>query len=108
MNFDFLKRQDGYYDLFADACIEAERVFAMAPAMCAVGCRKALELAVKWVYAVDTTIHMPYRDNLSSLLHEQSFAACVDGRVWKSCWELTSWETTPCIRTRRLRAMTPS
>lgn len=83
MNFDFLKRQDGYYDLFADACIEAERVFAMAPAMCAVGCRKALELAVKWVYAVDTTIHMPYRDNLSSLLHEQSFAACVDGRVWK-------------------------
>lgn len=83
MNFDFLKRQDGYYDLFADACIEAEKVFAMAPAMCAVGCRKALELAVKWVYAVDTTIHMPYRDNLSSLLHEQSFAACVDGRVWK-------------------------
>ena len=47
MNFDFLKEQNGYYDLFADACIEAEKVFSTSPAMCAVGCRKALELAVK-------------------------------------------------------------
>ena len=37
MNFDFLKRDDGYYDLFADACIEAEKIFATSPAMCAVG-----------------------------------------------------------------------
>ena len=47
MNFDFLKRDDHYYELFADGCIEAEKVFATSPAMCAVGCRKALELAVK-------------------------------------------------------------
>ena len=44
MNFDFLKREDGYYDLFADACVEAEKIYATSPAMCAVGCRKALEL----------------------------------------------------------------
>ena len=56
MNFDFLKDQDGYYDLFADACIEAEKIFASSPAMCAVGCRKALELAVKWVYSADSSI----------------------------------------------------
>ncbi len=83
MNFDFLKRDDGYYDLFANACIEAERVFASAPAMCAIGCRKALELAVKWVYAADSSISMPYKDNLSSLLHEYSFKECVDERVWR-------------------------
>ena len=83
MNFDFLKRQDGYYDLFADACIEAEKIYAASPAMCAVGCRKALELAVKWVYAIDQSICMPYRDNLSSLLHESSFRDCVDERVWR-------------------------
>ena len=69
MNFDFLKRDDGRYDLFADACIEAETVFATSPAMCAVGCRKALELSVKWVYAADSTMQMPYKDNLSSLIH---------------------------------------
>lgn len=83
MNFDFLKRDDGRYDLFADACIEAEKVFATSPAMCAVGCRKALELAVKWVYAADSTMQMPYKDNLSSLIHEYSFKHCVDERVWR-------------------------
>lgn len=83
MNFDFLKRQDGYYDLFADACIEAEKIYATSPAMCAVGCRKALELAVKWIYTIDNTISMPYRDNLSSLLHERSFIEAVDERVWR-------------------------
>ncbi len=83
MNFDFLKEQDGYYDLFADACIEAEKVFSSSPAMCAIGCRKALELAVKWVYAADASISMPYKDNLSSLLHEYSFKQCVDERVWR-------------------------
>lgn len=83
MNFDFLKEQDGYYDLFADACIEAERIFASSPAMCAVGCRKALELAVKWVYAADSSISMPYKDNLASLLHEYTFKECVDERVWR-------------------------
>ena len=83
MNFDFLKRKDGYYNLFADACIEAEKVYATSPAMCAVGCRKALELAVKWVYAIDESITMPYRDNLASLLHERSFMDAVDGRVWR-------------------------
>lgn len=82
-NFTFLKEQNGYFDLFADACIEAEKVFADSPAMCAVGCRKALELAVKWVYAADSTIKVPYKDNLSSLLHEYSFRIAVDDRVWR-------------------------
>lgn len=82
MNFDFLKREDGYYAMFADACIEAEKIYATSPAMCAVGCRKALELAVKWVYAVDKSISMPYRDNLSSLIHERSFQECLDERIW--------------------------
>ncbi len=35
-------------------------MYAASPAMCAVGCRKALELAVKWVYAADNTMQMPY------------------------------------------------
>lgn len=83
MNFDFLKEQNGYYDLFAVACTEAEKVFSSSPAMCAIGCRKALELAVKWVYAADSSISRPYKDNLSSLLHEYSFKQCVDERVWR-------------------------
>lgn len=80
-NFEFLKNQKEYA-LFASAAIEAEKVYASAPAMCAVGCRKALELAVKWVYAADNTIQMPYRDNLQSLIHEPSFRFAVDYNTW--------------------------
>ena len=81
-NFEFLKDKKEYA-LFSPACIEAERIYSSAPAMCAVGCRKALELAVKWVYAADTTMKMPYRDNLQSLIHEQSFRFAVDDNTWK-------------------------
>ena len=81
MNFSFLS-QKPEYALFASACVEAEKVYASAPAMCAVGCRKALELAVKWVYSADQTMKMPYKDNLQSLIHEPSFRFAVDSNTW--------------------------
>lgn len=80
-NFSFLKMKKEY-ELFAPACMEAEKIYASAPAMCAVGCRKALELAVKWVYSADKTMKMPYRDNLQSLIHEPSFRFAVDSNTW--------------------------
>lgn len=80
-NFEFLKSKKEYA-LFTAAAIEAERVYTSSPAMCAVGCRKALELAVKWVYSADTTMKMPYKDNLQSLVHEPSFRFSVDYNTW--------------------------
>ncbi|MBD5142428.1 MAG: DEAD/DEAH box helicase family protein [Ruminococcus sp.] len=80
-NFVFLSKTEEY-KLFSAAAIEAEKIFVTSPAMCAVGCRKALELAVKWVYSADTTIHMPYKDNLQSLIHEPSFRFALDSQTW--------------------------
>ncbi|WP_168121272.1 DEAD/DEAH box helicase family protein [Paenibacillus sp. HB172176] len=80
-NFEFLSGQKDY-KLFAAACIEAERVLATSPAMSAVGSRKALELAVKWVYAADNTVKMPYKDNLQALLHEPSFRYAMESQTW--------------------------
>ncbi|MBO4914356.1 MAG: DEAD/DEAH box helicase family protein, partial [Oscillospiraceae bacterium] len=80
-NFSYLTAYPAYA-LFAPAAVEAEKVYATAPAMCAVGCRKALELAVKWVYAADSTMQMPYKDNLQSLIHEPSFRFAVDRETW--------------------------
>lgn len=80
-NFSYLTAYPAYA-LFAPAAVEAEKVYAASPAMCAVGCRKALELAVKWVYAADGTMQMPYKDNLQSLLHEPSFRFAVDRDTW--------------------------
>lgn len=80
-NFEFLSGQTEY-KLFAAACIEAERVLITSPAMAAVGSRKAMELAVKWVYAADNTISMPYKDNLQSLIHEPNFRFALESQTW--------------------------
>lgn len=80
-NFSFLTQKQEYA-LFSRACVEAEKIYATAPAMCAVGCRKALELAVKWVYSADKTMKMPYKDNLQSLIHEPTFRFAVDYNTW--------------------------
>lgn len=80
-NFSFLEPKTEYA-LFAPACIEAERIYASSPALCAVGCRKALELAVKWVYAADKSMKPPYKDNLQSLIHEPTFRFAVDNNTW--------------------------
>jgi len=80
-NFEFLKGIKEYV-MFADAAIEAEKVYATSPAMSAVGSRKALELAVKWVYSADNSMQMPYKDNLQSLIHEPSFRFAVEHNTW--------------------------
>lgn len=80
-NFDFLEGQ-AEYKLFAPAALEAEKVLMASPAMAAVGARKALELAVKWVYSADNTISIPYKDNLQSLIHEPTFRFALDSKTW--------------------------
>lgn len=81
-NFSFLQSQSEY-ELFSAAAVEAEKVYAAAPAMCAVGCRKALELAIKWVYAADRTMSFPQRDNLQSMLREPTFRNSVPPSTWQ-------------------------
>lgn len=39
--------------------------------------RRALELAVNWLYTHDKALKLPYQDNLSALLHEPSFRQVV-------------------------------
>ena len=71
-NFTPFEKEDSFRH-FLPSCGEAEAALAVSPASCAIHCRRALELAVKWVYAVDTELKKPYRDNLSSLIHFRSF-----------------------------------
>jgi type I restriction enzyme R subunit len=80
-NFGFLKNI-AEYRLFANACMDAENILVTSPAMSAVGSRKAFELAVKWMYAVDNTIKMPYKDNLQTLVHEETFRYAMDPATW--------------------------
>lgn len=79
-NFDFLLSCPEYR-LFSAAAVEAEKVYHTSPAMCAIGCRKALELAVKWVYTAEN-LELPYQDNLQALIHNPDFYRLPDKMTW--------------------------
>lgn len=76
-NFEFLQEKDQFRS-FISACLEAEKSIQISPATCAILTRRALELAVKWLYASDSDLKVPYQDNLSSLIHERSFLSIID------------------------------
>ena len=76
-NFDFLLNNKNYKD-FAEACVDAERSLIISTVNAASATRRALELAVKWVYKVDTDLSLPYRDNLSSLTRHKDFVDIID------------------------------
>ena len=44
--------------------------------------RRALELTVNWIYQYDTSLELPYQDNLSALIHEPTFKILVGEAVF--------------------------
>jgi type I restriction enzyme R subunit len=76
-NFEFLKKHKDFKD-FTNACIEAEKSTLVAYSTTAILTRRALELAVKWVYAHDQDLTVPYQDNLSTLIHDHTFRNIID------------------------------
>jgi len=71
-NFTFLKNNKPFAS-FAESCMEAEKSMAVGYSTVAITTRRALELAVKWVYAHDNTLEVPYQDTLSALIHDYAF-----------------------------------
>lgn len=80
-NFEFLKGKKEF-ESFSSQCLEAEKSIIVSPATCAILSRRALELAVKWVYANDSDLVMPYQDNISSLIHNESFRELIDSSMF--------------------------
>ncbi|EHJ01982.1 Type I site-specific deoxyribonuclease [Clostridium sp. DL-VIII] len=79
-NFEFLKDKKEF-NSFSNSCIEAEKSILVSPATCAILSRRALELAVKWVYSYDEDLNLPYQDNISSLIHNNSFVELIDSEM---------------------------
>lgn len=80
-NFDYLCAKIEYAD-FAQAAVEAEKSMSISPATCAILSRRALELAVRFVYSYDSDLVLPYQDNISSLIHEDSFINIIEPRLF--------------------------
>lgn len=80
-NFDYLLSKPEYVD-FAAQAVEAEKSIAISPATCAILSRRALELAVRFVFSYDAELELPYRDNVSSLIHESTFRGIIEPRLF--------------------------
>lgn len=105
-NFDFLK-DEKQFAAFADACIESEKSISASPALCALGVRKSAELAVKWLYSVDRSLRMPYKDNFSALVYNQSFIDTIDEDILDRLKYIIKLGNFPLIQVRRSRIRKP-
>ena len=81
-NFEFLK-QNKIFNNFSESCIEAEKGIGVNTTICSILCRRALELAVKWLYANDNDLKIPYQNNLSALVHDITFKNIIDEKLLK-------------------------
>ncbi len=69
-NYSFLATE---WKSIHKSAVEAEQSTHTAPRSCVFLCRYALEQVVNWLYDNDDYLRRPYRDNLASLIHEQTF-----------------------------------
>lgn len=75
-NFDFLKKEEKF-NIFADVAIAAEKTIRVDLGSCVINCRRAMEFAIKWIFSVDESLEMPYRDNLATLMQDDGFQELV-------------------------------
>jgi type I restriction enzyme R subunit len=69
-NFAFLLPE---WPQIHEAAVKAEETARGDPRTSAFHSRRAVELAVRWAYKADASLHLPYQDNISALLHEPTF-----------------------------------
>ncbi len=76
-NFDFLLKEKQFSG-FAQVAVNAEKLIHVDIETSAINCRRAMEFAVKWMYSVDSSLVMPYDNNIHSLLRTEEFRDIVD------------------------------
>ena len=81
-NFDFLVK-DKQFETFSGVAIAAEKTLHIDLSTCIINCRRAMEMAVKWMYSVDGSLVMPWQDTLVSLMNTEEFRDIVGGDIWR-------------------------
>lgn len=71
-NFDFLTKQV-LFKSFASAAVNAEKCLSIDPSLAITQCRRALELAVNWMYNVDDELSKPEGADLCELMNNFRF-----------------------------------
>ena len=81
-NFDFLKKEKKF-STFANTAITAEILFRIDIPSCVFNIRRATEFAIKWMYSVDSSLVMPYQDNLVTLINTVEFKDIVGNDLYR-------------------------
>lgn len=76
--FGFLEAE--FPEQFASASW-AERHALTSPGPAIIYARKTLETAVKWAFANDTDLELPYEDKLNAYLNSRSFSGLANGKL---------------------------
>ena len=66
---------------FAPIAESAEKILSIDPAASVLNCRRAMEAAVKWMYAVDGSLVAPWDDKLVTLINTEEFRGIVDEQL---------------------------
>src|SRR5690625_5984326 len=69
-NFAFLQSE---WPQLHEAASKAEELVYTDPRAACFYARRALEMAMAWLYKYDAKLKLPYQDNLSALIHESTF-----------------------------------
>lgn len=80
-NFTFLEAN--WPDIYKVA-VDSEQNIHAAPRYAALCSRIALENAVRWLYDNDSSLSLPYQDNLATLIHEPSFKQLLPANLFQS------------------------
>ncbi len=78
-HFIFLRRD--WPEVF-EAAAKVEAAVHPDPRTACFYARRALELAVAWVYRHDPSLRLPYQENLSALIHEPTFKSAAGEAVF--------------------------
>lgn len=78
-SFEFLQAE---WPAVYDAASRAEAAAHPDPRAACFYARRALELAVGWVFKADGSLRLPYQDNLSALIHEPTFKVAAGEAVF--------------------------
>ena len=85
-NFTFLPAE---WPALHAAATKAETYALMDARTACFYARRALELAVSWLYQNDATLKLPYQDNLSALIHEPTFKTSAGPAVFNKAVIIT-------------------
>lgn len=80
--FAFVHRQ---FPTIFDAALRAEVSANSDPRTSCFYSRRTLELIVSWTFENDSTLTLPYREDLSALIHESSFRNLVGQAIFYKC-----------------------